>query len=400
MGQIFSMTETVDQRTSVSFDIDPSLSVSPDYTRYNKDAANPYLHIKSFMEKHLNAIRTLDFNTSDCYVDSPRSESLNNGFFSAIFRAWCKHEHLTLSPDNFWYQIIQEVATHINNNSDAFKSLFTDSEEKVKIIVDITHKTFDDGVDLIVEQLNLQVKDKNIVHLFTVPFSTTTALIQTCYGAVLMNAMKNYFEYEMFSRCGIRGITLQGKKDDWINLMSRIKKLRQMPYAQGIETNLDAMAANLAKIISSYDRSNKTFWSQIVSRTSTSGSDYVTGWITDFFIYDIKGKYIQTSVNGVVRERRINTSDIPLGYCATPFIWNNGGVKHDMRLCCGQSGIQILPDKSVSPSFFRAIIEVADETDDHVIPLTSWRSSHTMPDGKIAAPGEWKYAEDGTVIRI
>jgi len=360
MGQIFSMHENMDQRTSVSFDIDPDFSVNTDYTSYNKDDKDPHRHIKTFIECKVGGTNTINFDASKYYVDSPTPESLNNGFFSAIFRAWCNHEHLTLSPDNFWYQIIQEVATHINKNSEKFKSMFTDSVDKEEIIVDITGKTFDDGIDFIVEQLDILVKDKNIVKLFTVPFSTTTPLIKTCYGVVLMNAMKSYFKYEMTSNCGIKGLSLQGKKSDWIDLMYRIQKLRQMPYAQGIETNLDAIANNLAKIIASYNSSNMTFWRQIVSHTATSGLDYVTGWITDFFIYDINGKYIQTIVNGfgLIRDRRIDTTDIPLSYCSTSFIWNDMGTKHDMSLCCGQTGIQIMPDKSISPSFFRSIIMV------------------------------------------
>jgi hypothetical protein len=354
--------------TSITFDVDSTLIQCPDYVSYGKGDSDSHRYIKKFIINYVSGKQIMDLKTSEYYVDTDLYpfDCFNNGFFSAIFRAWSKHEHLTLSPDNFWYQIINEVATHIERNSDAFKSLFTDSVEKVKISVDITGKTFDDGVDLIVEQLNHHVKDKEIVNLFTVPFTTTTPLIQTCYGAVLMNAMKNYFEYNMRCVCGIRKITLQGKKSDWIDLMSRIKKLREMPYAQGIETNLDAMADNLHKIISSYDNVDKTFWSQIISYKSGPCFSQVTGWITNFFIYDNKGSYIKSGIidyidRKCVYGKQISPSDIPLGFCTTPFSFDNNGDKSEMRLCCGQSGIQILPDKSISPSFFRAIVNVRNK---------------------------------------
>ena len=410
MEKIFSFTKNSDTRTSISFDIDPDLRVITDLYKYN-DGIDPHRFINNLIENSDKINQLVQCTTSEYFVESQRlTHCINNGFFSAIFRAWCNHENLTLSPDNFWYQIIQEVGTHINKNSKKFKSMFTDSVDKVMIEVNITDKTFDDGVDLIVEELKLQVKDQNIVNLFTVPFSTTTPLIQTCYGIALMNTLKTYFTYKMTSMCGIRGITLQGKKSDWIDLQTRINILRRMPYAQGIESNLDAMSARINKIINSYNSFgiDKNFWRQIVSRTQSSGVDYVTGWITDFFIYDIKGNYIMTSGTYWNRERRINTSDIPSGYCITPFILKDKGVEYDMRFYSGQSGIQFMPDGSISPSFFRAIITVCDLVNNKVpfggvfcnIPETSWRSSHTMPDGKCTAPGEWKYAEDGSVIRI
>jgi hypothetical protein len=242
----------------------------------------------------------------------------------------------------------------------------------VKIFVDVAGKTMDQGVDLIVEKLKLRVKDKDIINLFTVPFTTTTPLIQTCYGAVLMNAMKNYYEYNMGCVCGIRKITLQGKKSDWIDLLSRIKRLRQMPYAQDIESNLDAMANNLEKIISSYDDVDKTFWSQIVSHKRGPCYSHITGWITDFFIYTNKGNYIKPGIIGKVDNeyvfgRLIDPSNIPLGFCTTPFSINVNGRMLDMILCSGQSGIQIMPDKSISPSFFRAVVATgAKQTDENI----------------------------------
>lgn len=351
---------------SITFDIDPSL---PD-VHYRATSGTLSSHFSR--ETKETCLIKLHSITKSHFIDETHG-GFHNGFFNAIFEAYSYHIPLTLSPDNFWYQIMQEVARHINMNSDKFKHLISDATEKPLIDVDITEKTFDDGIGMIVESLRDMVKDRAITELCVTPFSTTTPLIQNCYGSVLMNMMQSYFGYQMSTRCGIKRITLQGNESDWLNLYNRVEKLRTMPYADGIEPNLDLMLASLSKILNCFKGEiDKDFWNQIIAHDHGSGYDYVTGWIVDFFIYDIKNKKIREREAGwgsrwVGVRRALDTELVPAGYSTTPFIWNNIGVKHNMIMYGGQSGIQVLPDKSITPAFVTVFAETNDSTADKVI---------------------------------
>lgn len=335
--------------SNITFDID--LSLSDETSRIKKSKSS-----FSSIIKEQNERCNIHCMVSSRFLNEEYG-FFHNGFFGAIFTAYSYHIPLTLSPDNFWYQILQEVSKHINLNADKFKHLITEATEKPLIDVDITGKCFVDGIDMIVKKLDSMVKDRTIIELCTTPFSTTTHLIQNCYGTILMNMMKEFFGYQMTTRCGIKQITLQGNEADWISLYNRVVKLSSMPYAEGIEDNLNLMIDTLPKIINCFKGDiDDMFWKNIISHDHGSGYDYVSGWITNFFIYDIRNNIVKNRNSG----RKIDTDMIPAGYSITPFIWDNQGVKHDMIIYGGQCGIQLLPDASISPSFNMAFVELAD----------------------------------------
>jgi len=353
--------------SSCSFDIDSHLKVDTIFR-------DSYLNRKNTkcIEKFLNEQSRLTImnycNTSDHFVSW--SDGLNNGFFKAIFLAYSRHLPITLSPDNFFQIIMQEISRHININAEKFKHIFVDpsAKEPTNIIVDIDGKTFIDGIDMITDKLTEIVKDDTITSLSTKPFSTTTPLIMTSYKSVLMSSMKKYFTFEMKTRCGINKVFLNGTLDDWKDLLNRVHQLRSMPYAEGIESKLDRMIININNIIESYQGSvNKDFWRSIVRDLQNgSGSSIINGWILDFFIYDVNNKPIvpilwnpKLHVNKFDGEHCVvNISDIPSGFSAIPFVFDIKGNKIKMMLYSGQSGVQILPNGSVSPNFMNTIVTV------------------------------------------
>jgi hypothetical protein len=242
---------------------------------------------------------------------------------------------------------MQEVSRHINKNSAKFKHIFMEDadDNKLKIVANISNsESFDDGIKQIVEMIHEKVKDKSLSTLCTKPFTTTTPLIQTCYSSILMNSMQTYHSYGMSTMCGIKHVKLDGKLSDWMDLSQRIKTLKTMPYAEGIEGNLDMMIIRIRAIIDSYRGDvNINFWNSIIHMVACgSEATLCSGWITDFFIYDSHNHKIASS---------INIKNIPLGYSGTPFELNG----QNMILYSGQSGVQILPDQSITPSFVNVI---------------------------------------------
>jgi hypothetical protein len=355
---------------SRSFDIDPELVEDWAFSNARQIyMEKPYETLKDYFQAKKSIKTIYDISSSE-HIDN-KIGHYHNSFFSAAFIAYSYHIPLALSADNFWFQIMNEVARHINLNSDKFKKHITDatSDEKQKIDVDITGMTFEDGIHLIVSELQNKVKDKKLIEVCDGKFSTTTPLIKSCYGAVLMNSLQKFFSYKMTTRCGIKKITLLGSEQDWQNLCDRVKTLRTMPYAQGIESNLDQIIITLNKILNSYKGDvDKDFWRDIVIHQHGSGYNFISGWLADFFFYDSSDKPLEMSKahsspwdkpawSGL--RRVIETADIPVGYSSTPFIWDNQGSLHNMMIYSGQSGVQVLNtsynpnniEKSVSPGF-------------------------------------------------
>lgn len=341
-------TFLIEDMVSCSFNVDADLATvdyKKMYNGYKKSTISNYFKNKP------NIADIMTYKTS-ALLDENIDSAYGNGFFSAIMMAYSYHIPLTLRPDNFWFQIMQEIARHINKNSEKFRSHITDSCEKTEVFVEIEPtQSFDDTIELLVDKLKMLVKDKSITNLCTKPFTTTTPLIQSCYGSVLMNAMQSYFSYGVGMTCGIKHVKLEGKLIDWTDLLERIKLLKTMPYAEGIEKNLDMMIINIEKIIASYRGVvDKEFWNSIVNQKSRgSGSPLCSGWILDFFIYDVNDNMFDDRINDV---RYLALDDIPPGYSGTEFTFNG---RQKMMFYSGQSGVQILSDKSITPSFINVV---------------------------------------------
>ena len=58
-------------------------------------------------------------------------------------------------------------------------------------------------------------------------FSTTNQDITKAYEIALMNTAKGYYDYEVFSFCGIPEITVEGTIADWNKIKENLKYLRR-----------------------------------------------------------------------------------------------------------------------------------------------------------------------------
>jgi hypothetical protein len=59
-------------------------------------------------------------------------------------------------------------------------------------------------------------------------FSTTTATSSAATEAVLMSAMKNYFDFGIMTACGIQSVSLTGTEDEWVSLRTRTEELGKL----------------------------------------------------------------------------------------------------------------------------------------------------------------------------
>ena len=54
-------------------------------------------------------------------------------------------------------------------------------------------------------------------------FSTTTPIIRTASQVVMMDALKQYFNYQLYAICGIPWIIVRGSVDDWKKIRKRVE---------------------------------------------------------------------------------------------------------------------------------------------------------------------------------
>jgi hypothetical protein len=99
---------------------------------------------------------------------------------------------------------------------------------------------------------------------------------------VLLDAMHSYFEYHVYTMCGIPTITLEGTHEDWKSLGDRVQGFREF----GLELWIDVLSPILDQFaLSVQGHVDPTFWRSIYKFNSISGGAVINGWITAFFPY-------------------------------------------------------------------------------------------------------------------
>lgn len=264
-------------------------------------------------------------------------------FIETLHLSFAEHRPITISPDMIWLLIVQGFANHVDVNSDSLRGQFVHHEGKVKITIrrDTFRKgvqnpwenTFPEFCDSISKYVGNDLNDL-IVSKFTTTLFAETAAFQVS----LMDAMDNYFKYEVLTICGIPEITLTGKPEDWKLILSKVEQFRQY--------ELDWWVDELTPVLEQFVDASKgevdaEFWQSIYKRENQSGGPHVTGWILKFF------PYVFDYQNQLVRNTKMNGSwglTIPSftsGYSKVDFIWDYRitGDKFDMEFIAGFVGI-------------------------------------------------------------
>jgi len=277
-----------------------------------------------------------------------------NGFVSAAHLAYARHLPLIISPDDLWLTISQGLSKHIDANAETLRHQFVSYEGQAVIVIrrdefvkggtndwpGVFHEFSDQIASYINKKRDLLVAD----------FTTTGPLEKVVSEITLMEAMKNYFSYEVRTLCGISRITLLGETKDWENIKQRVIAMA--------EFDLNWWTDSLLPIIDQFIAASKSkidvdFWQQLYKRSRGSGGPYINGWINQLF------PYINTR-KGNVRNDEVGkdwnkscylgclTSDIlPSGLSVAPFIWKYFTETFPMEFVGGFFGASQESDGSV-----------------------------------------------------
>ena len=177
-----------------------------------------------------------------------------NLFVGAVHTAYDQHYPLVLSPDMIWQCVAQGFAIHVNKNTEKLRHMFVENEGKTKIIVERNRSYSRGNPDNdwegvfgdFSEEIRKNVGDE-IHSLLTPEFSTTGPVERAAAQIVLMDAFKEYFEYELHTLCGIPEITLEGTVDDWKKLREKTLSLAKFDlkwWTDAVEPILDEFVSS------------------------------------------------------------------------------------------------------------------------------------------------------------
>ena len=290
-------------------------------------------------------------SNSDCMVVNTSQLRFDNlhPFVQMIHSAFAEHYNVTLTPDTIWQVIAQNFSLHINENAEKYRHLFVEHEgSKVISIIrngfvrEFEKNDWSNVFPEFAEKITNIIGKKNST-LVLENFSTTCRSDFMSYQVVLMDMVKEYFEYKVYTRCGIPEFNIKGSVDDWNKMKSKIQRFREFDLDSWVN-NLEYFIDNMIGIVNGEDK--KSFLNSFYKFESTSGAQWITGEILRLFpykrttTYDDQNNKIfkfvrfdydinKNNWNGSVLG--IATDSFPSGVTSVPFIWDYHGNQINMN---------------------------------------------------------------------
>ena len=275
-----------------------------------------------------------------------------NSFYNGMINAFASHRAVVLSPDVIWLLISQGFAVHVNLNSEELRDKIVYHQGKKTLEVEspdhLLYETDKVDWDSIFNEFEKQIKSntKNqIADIITADFSTTGVTEKIASQITLMESVKKYFDYKVWTLgCGIPDITLMGTPDDWRKVREKAQSLK----GYGLDWWIDQLDPILKQFVdASQGVIDNEFWMEMVGsaqfrkticgRPNGETELKFDGWFTSFYPYDVYGDRITGPMT-------YNSRLLP-EVVETPFIYEirdfDGTViaTYDMQLYAGIIGL-------------------------------------------------------------
>ena len=219
--------------------------------------------------------------------------------FGCFLQCYAEHRPIVISPDMIWLVINQQLAKHIANNAEKFRSLIVSHEGKLEITIESDTDILTENTDWskILEGFYSQIDSKTLDSIakdFVADFSTTGADERIASVVTLMKGVESYFKYTVHHLiCGIPSVTLTGTPEDWKKLLKKCDILKKF----GLSTWYQWINPILTEFIRAAEgHPHLAFWKNTVQSGrdedfSLGGgcipdSHVVDGWCVALFLYD------------------------------------------------------------------------------------------------------------------
>lgn len=319
----------------------PSFAKAPESLSYVRPFANDkndeYVPYGSKTKKFVQA--------ASCLVEKPslvvHGEFTNNGFMSAVHAAFAQHLPLLIIPDDIWHIFLSQVSIIVNKDPERYRESFVDHRDKELIEVRNDELVMDvvDPIRTALWQTVFPVFEQKMNEKMKIninrEFSTTTRTHYTVSQILVMDSMKNYFNYKVTTKCGIPEIRIGGTRIDWEMLDAAVQEVCSKIFEQPGSSN--NKSPNYTNFISECKKvldlkGDPTFWEKLYHFKGAKGSgqtNKVTGIVNDLFPFDTECKRAPGS--GILRE----VSSFPSVFGKVPFMWEYFGTNNNCEFEAG-----------------------------------------------------------------
>ena len=170
-------------------------------------------------------------------LDEEKIKSFENhkvllGYLNAYFN----HCPIKLSPNVIWQLILNNFSEYVNINSEKLRKKFVNFEGKKKLIcikvgsIKDVNKYKDDLIKEFCDKITENI-GKELIHILTPNFSTSTNETIIAGKASIMSTFKMFFDFYFgMASCGIPYIILEGNLNDWEKILEKLKYLSKYDF--------------------------------------------------------------------------------------------------------------------------------------------------------------------------
>jgi hypothetical protein len=271
-----------------------------------------------------------------------------NSFLETCLRAYDEHVPLVLAPDDVWLAVLQAVTKHLELHSEDARKALVDFEGKKLLEVyadDFVKGSADNDWPRVFNQFagpggQIEKFLGNKRNMFDPTFSTSTVITKAAMQVQTMAALSPYFDYKVWTRCGIPTVTLLGTVEDWRAISNRVRAFAEF-YPVWAHTPLVQVVDEF--VLAAQGNADRDFWRNFVKSISGSGTYKVSGEINAFFPYLASGKNIALTAERDAKGSRTaaDLGGFPGSVSSVPVLWKYHGTDFKMRLATGCFGTAI-----------------------------------------------------------
>lgn len=318
-----------------------------------------------------------------------------HSFIAAANTAYNGHYPMVLSPDMIWLLIAQGFAIHVKENAESLRSKFVVHEGKAKLKIyrdEFVRGFAGNDWEGVFSEFSQQIRD-NIgpeTHGIIAPsFSTTGIVEKAAFEITLMDAVQEYFDYSVITRCGIPEYYIEGTLADWKLLKEKAESLKRFELDWWITCLIPLLEEFLAAVDG---KPSASFWRDFFKVRDQSGGPYIQGHIVNLFPYFVPKQDSRKTKSEiaprVLANRRnsylgftlsaednphadrkpdvfssiggMTSSSLPSGLSLAPFTWKYHGSELPMNFVAGFVGAsQDGETLAIRPEIAWAITEAA-----------------------------------------
>ncbi|EFC48394.1 predicted protein [Naegleria gruberi] len=237
---------------------------------------------------------------------------------SCYCTAYSEHYPLIIIPDHIWMMISQSLVRHLHLHPEILQQVDIKKKEmRVEMPTHYNEETQSTNWSAVIEDIHQQIvqtcttsEKLDLDGFLDHNFSTSTSVEKVASKILLMEAFKDYFTYTNDFMCGIPCVTILGTLQDWTLMRQKVNRLDDF----GMGWWRKVLALIIDRIIETAQKDTltdelKLFWNGVARFDSSSGENFITGWINYFFPYDKDGNISNQMQSFMEMEERFPNVD-------------------------------------------------------------------------------------------